>query len=427
MKKLETVIVGAGNRGCVYGDYMFDEPEELKVIGVVEINPFTLADAKKRYSIPDEMCFDSLDAFLEKKIPCDFVVNATMDQMHYETSVKILNAGYHMLLEKPITAKKEELLEIQKIAKEKNLKVSICHVLRYTPYFKKIKEVLNSGVIGRLLTIQMDEHVWIGHFIDSYVRGKWKSEAECGSGFLLAKSCHDTDLMCWLNNQSKPKRVSSIGSRSWFIKENAPEGATEFCYNCPHNPTCNYSAQRIHLENDGMPFQTWAHMNKPWQEVTYEEKEEDLKHSDYGKCAFNSGGDITDRQSLIVEYENGAIATFTMVGGSCNSARHLHIVGSCGEIVGEIGSNRFTLKIFDRGDFRAKWQEIDVSKEIVSSAMFGGHAGGDYAIMHDFVRYMNGEETSLSITSIDDSINGHLIVYAAEESRKTGKVVEIER
>ena len=431
MKKLTTVIVGAGNRGCVYGDYSLTAPEELEVIGVVDTNPFAIEDAKKRYSLAENRCFSSLDEFLAQKIPCDFIINATMDEMHYETAVKILTAGYNMLLEKPVTAKKDELLHIQRLAKEKNLKVNVCHVLRYTPYFKAIKKIINEGKLGRIYTIQMDEHVWKYHFLDSYVRGKWKSEAECGSGFLLAKSCHDTDLLCWLNNSTKPKRVTSFGSRSQFIKENAPEGATEYCYNCPHNETCFYSAQKTHLEYDGMPFQTWAHLSKklgkPWQELTREEKEEDLKSSEYGRCAYNSGGDIADRQSLIVEFENGAIATFTMVGDSCHSARHLHIIGEKGEIQGEICSNCFTVSIFDRSGttYKAHRETIDVTKEVVVSDDYGGHAGGDYAIMHELVRYMQGDTSSVSITNIDDSINGHLVVYAAEESRKTGRAVDI--
>ena len=432
MKKLKAAVVGCGNRGCVYADYALVAPNELEIVAVVDVNELAVADAKKRYSIPEDRAFLTLDGFLAAKIDCDFVVNATMDEMHYETAIKIIAAGYDMLLEKPVTAKLEELLHIQRLAKEKNVKVNVCHVLRYTPYFKAIKTIINQGKLGRIYTIQMDEHVWKYHFLDSYVRGKWKSEALCGSGFLLAKSCHDTDLLCWLNNDAKPKRVTSIGSRSQFIKENAPEGATEYCYNCPHNETCFYSAQKTHLEYDGMPFQTWAHLskklNKPWQELTKEEKEEDLKTSEYGLCAYNSGGDITDRQSLIVEYENGAIATFTMVGDSCFSARHLHIIGEKGEIQGEICSNCFTVSLFDRTGttYRAHKETVDVTKDVVVSDDYGGHAGGDYAIMYELVRYLNGDTSSCSITNIDDSINGHLVVYAAEESRKQGRAVTLE-
>lgn len=427
MKKLTAVLVGAGNRGCVYSDYMLVCPEELEIIGVVEPNDVRREAAAKRYHISENFVFSSLDDFLAKKIACDFIINATMDQWHYETAKKIMQAKYDMLMEKPIVSNAKELYELQKIAKENGVKVNVCHVLRYTPYYKKIKELINADVIGDIMTIEMNEHVGIAHFIDSFVRGKWKSEKECGSGFLLQKSCHDTDLMCWLNNATKPKRVFSFGSRSRFIKANAPKGATEFCYNCPHNSTCLYSAQKIHLEFDSIPFQTWMGMNKPIDEITYEEKEQWLHTSDYGRCAYESGGDINDRQTLSVEFENGSLCSFTMVGGVCRAGRYIHIIGTKGEIEGYLETGKFILREFDRseGKFTYNEKEIDVNKDVHASAEYSGHAGGDYAIMYELVRYLNGDNSSVSITHLDDSINGHLVVYAAEKSRKSGENVII--
>ncbi len=422
MKKLTTVLVGAGNRGCVYADYSLEAPEELAVIAVVEPSDIRRNEAGDRYGIPADKRFSDLDAFLAQKIPCDFVINATMDEQHYETAKKLMQAKYDMLLEKPIVPNREELLDLQKTAHENGVRVNVCHVLRYTPFYKRVKTLINNDVIGRIMTMEMNEHVWIAHFIDSFVRGKWNSEAKCGSSFLLQKSCHDMDLACWLNNAAKPVRVASLGSRSQFIPENAPQGATDFCYNCPHNDTCLYSAQKIHLEFDSLPFQTWMGMNKPIDEITYEEKAEYLKHADYGRCAYNSGGDINDRQTVNIEFDNGSLVSFTMVGGTNKAGRYLHIVGTKGEIEGFLESGKFVLRTFDRseGNFTYNEEEIDVNADIRSSANYVGHAGGDYAIMYEQVRYLNGDTSSVSITNIDDSINSHLVVYAAEESVKTG-------
>ena len=425
MKQYKAALVGAGNRGCVYCDYSFDEPNELKVVAVVDVRELARKEAGERYHIPEDKRFASVDEFLAANVDCDFVINATMDEMHYEIAKKIMNAGYNLLQEKPIVPNQEQLLELRDIAKEKNLKVNVCHVLRYTPYYKRIKEIINSGKIGRIMTMELNEHVGIAHFIDSFVRGKWKSEKECGSGFLLAKSCHDMDLICWLNNATKPKSVTSVGSRAWFIKENAPKGATKYCFECPHNATCLYSAQKIHLEVDSMPFQTWMEMGKPIDEITKEEKAEYLKTSKYGLCAYESGGDINDRQVVCVEFENGSTAAFTMVGGTSRAGRNIHICGTEGEIEGWMESGKFVLRVFDRsGD---KWgfdeQEIDVNNEVRISVQYGGHGGGDYAIMHELLRYLDGDTSSVSITRLDDSINGHMVVYAAEESRKTKQTV----
>ncbi len=428
MKKYTAALVGAGNRGCVYSDYSLDEPSELAIVAVVDPNDLHRNEAGERYGIPQELRFTNLDDFLAANIECDFVINATMDTQHYETASKLMEAKYDMLLEKPVVNDRGELLHLQELAHKNNLKVNVCHVLRYTPFYKKIKELINADAIGRIMTMEMNEHVWIAHFIDSFVRGKWSNEAKCGSSFLLQKSCHDMDLACWLNNETKPVRVSSLGSRSQFILKNAPEGATEFCYNCPHNDTCLYSAQKIHLEFDPLPFQTWMDMGKPLDEITKEEKAEYLTWSTYGRCAYNSGGDINDRQTVNIEFENGSLASFTMVGGTCKAGRDIHIIGTKGEIQGSLEAGKFVLRTFDRspGNFTFHETEYDVNADVIKrDGMHSGHSGGDYAIMHELVRYLDGDTSSVSITDIDDSINSHLVVYAAQESIKTGKAIEI--
>ena len=427
MKKLCAVLVGAGNRGCTYADYSLQEPGELEIAAIIEPNAMRRRQAGERYGICECNRFADIDEFLSAKIPCDFVINATMDELHYETAKKIMQADYDMLLEKPIVNNETELLDLQKIACENKVKVNICHVLRYTPFYKKIKTIIDSGVIGKIMTMELNEHVWIAHFLDSFVRGKWNSVEKCGSGFLLQKSCHDIDLICWLNNQTVPQRVFSFGSRSQFIPQNAPNGATEFCYQCPHNDVCLYSAQKVHLEFDPMPFQTWMGMGKPIEEITKAEKAEYLKHSDYGRCAYNSGGDINDRQCVNIEFANGSTASFTMVGGTSKAGRSIHICGTQGEIEGYMESGEFFLRTMDRseGNFRYVEEVINVSQEIHSSDNYGGHGGGDYAIMYELVRYFNGDTSSVSITSIDDSVNGHKVVYAAELSAQTGMCIEI--
>ncbi len=425
IKKLSAVLVGAGNRGCVYADYALQAPNELEIVGVVEPSDLRREQAATRYGVDQKNCFADLDVFLQAKIDCDFVINATMDEMHYETAKKLMTAGYNMLLEKPVVPNRKQLLKLQSLAKEKGVKVNVCHVLRYTPFYKRIKEIINAGTIGKIMTMELNEHVGIAHFLDSFVRGKWSNEKRCGSGFLLQKSCHDMDLICWLNNASTPKKVASVGMRAQFIPENAPESATEFCYQCPHNDTCLYSAQKVHLEVDSMPFQTWMDINKPLDEITKEEKAAFLKTSVYGRCAYNSGGDINDRQTVNVLFENGSIASFTMVGAVNKPGRNIHICGTKGEIEGRLEDGTFALRIFDRSGDKFWYNEeiVDVNKDVVISVEYGGHGGGDYAIMNELVRYFNGDTSSVSITSLDDSVNGHLVVYAAEESVKKQKAI----
>ena len=439
MKKLKAALLGAGNRGCIYCDYSLAHPDELEIVAVIDVNEFRMKEAGNRYNVPQNGRYNALDDFLADKIECDFVVNATMDQMHYETTMKLIEAGYNLVLEKPITGNYHELAEIEAAAKKQGVEVLVCHVLRYTPFYRTIKETLLSGRLGRVVDMQLNEHVWHGHFVNSYVRGKWRSEKECGAGFLLAKCCHDTDLICWLNNASEPKLVSSFGSRSFYTEKNAPKGATQYCFDCPNQKECMFNAYTFQIERDFIPFYTWAGIDKPLEEITLEEKIEYLKKDVYGQCVYKTDMDIVDRQCVSIEFENGSIATLNMVGGASKAGRHIHIVCEYGEILGYVEENKLTIREFDVLDKEGKrtaskcdvWYEektIDFSKAFDKGDgdnSVQGHYGGDYYLMHDAVRYFNGDKSSISITALEDSINSHLVCYAAEKSRKERLVMDI--
>ncbi len=427
MRQIKAVVVGYGNRGQVYADYSLQSSDNFKIVGVVDINPQKLKEAKERYGLPDEALFESLDEFLKTKTHCDFVINATMDNEHYQTSIKLLQAKYDLLLEKPVTAVPNELLSLEKTAKENGCRIFVCHVLRYTPFYHKVKELIADGKIGRITSLEMNEHVSIAHYLNSYDRGKWNNEKKCGSPILLAKTCHDTDLMCWLNNDSEPLSVASFGKRAYFCSENAPKGSTEYCFDCPLERQCAFSAIRVHLDWDPMPFLVWADLNKPLDKITREEKIAHLKTSQYGKCAFKTDGDVIDRQNVIVEFKNGSIGSLNLICGTSKAERYLHIVGEKGEIEGKLSEDKLALREYCLHDQYCDYKEtiIDVSQQVINNAKFGGHFGGDYAIMQTLVQYYNGDDSSLSLTSIDDSVNGHLCVYGAEISRKENRIVNL--
>jgi len=437
MKKIKGVILGYGDRSFWYSQYAFDRPEEFEIIGVIDINKFKLANAKKRFNLPDDALFNSLDEFLAKDIKCDVVINGTMDNIHYVTTIKLLKKGYNILLEKPVTSVPEELLEIERLANENNCKVVVCHVLRYTPFFKKVKEIIDSGEIGAITNIEMFEHVWHGHFVNAYVRGKWRNEEECGSGFLLAKCCHDTDLMCWLNNKTKPTQVASFGKRAFYCPENAPEGSTEYCYNCPKKDECMFDATKFEAVMDCCPQYTWADMDRDVKNIPMEDKLEFLKTSEFGKCVYKTSMNIVDRQSVVVNFANGSTATLNMVGGASKAGRFLHIVCQYGEIEGYLEENRMIYRKFNKDRVNVKYTcdenmysdhvidiNLDDMRENNASA---GHSGGDFFIMKDLTALLRGDGASVSTTVISDSVNSHLICYAAEKSRTEGVIVDLEK
>lgn len=426
MKKvIKGVIVGFGNRGEVYGDYSLQTKGEFEVIAVVDPNPFKLKLAKEKYSLKDEQLFPSLEDFFKKNIKADIVINTTMDQDHYETVMKILSKKYDMLMEKPIVGNDTQLTKIADLAKKNKCKVFVCHVLRYTMFYRTIKQLINDNKIGEVQTIEVNEHIALQHYLSSYLRGKWNSEAKCGSGLLLAKSCHDLDLLCWLNNSTKPAKVCSFGSRKLFVKENKPKGAAKFCHECKHKDTCPLSSVTLYEKHDVFPFLVYDRLNKPLDKITLKEKKAFLHKDVYGKCAYDVASDLVDRQVMIIEYENGSTATFTLVSCSTEPNRYIHIVGSKGEIEGKVENNIITLRTFEGDVVKHKTKTIDLSSKIVNLAKFGGHSGGDYLIMHDLCAYLNGDRSSISMTKLNDSLNGHRCVYAAEKSRRTNKIINL--
>lgn len=424
--KIKAIVVGYGDRGMVYSNYAFSNPENFEVVGVVDPNEFKLKLAKEKFNLNDEQLNKNLDDCLKTKPECNLFINTTMDQDHYAIMKKILKAKYDLLTEKPIVGNKKQLIELQNLAIKNGNKVFVCHVLRYTPFYLTIKKMILDNKIGNIISIQMDEHVGIAHYGGSYVRGKWNNEKDCNSSFLLAKSCHDLDIMCWLNNATVPVEISSFGGRYYFNRNNAPKGSTETCFDCPFVNECLYSAPNHYIAQNWSNNLTWPQINKKLEDITYEDKVNFLKNSLYGKCIFKvDSADITDRQAIIINFKNGSIGNFNQVGGAPQAGRYIHIVGTLGEIKGNAESGIIEYLPASRTSLDCEVIKIDVNKEINTDFGFAGHMGGDFAIMDSIVKYLNGDNSSISITSLSDSINSHLCVFAAERARKTKKVIKI--
>lgn len=429
MKQVKVVIVGNGERANCYCKYALSHPEELKVVAIVDPDERKKAEGSAVYGVPRELCFNSVEELLAyEKIHgrlADGVVNATMDELHYKTAVPLLKAGYNMLLEKPIVNNEAQLLEIKETAEKSGSLLMICHVLRYTPFYLGIKQALLTGVIGEIMHIETCENVGVAHSSNSYIRGKWNSTEKCGSSMLLAKCCHDLDLLCWLNNTVKPVKVSSFGGRDFLTEEKAPKGAGTRCLNdCPHVDTCQYSAKSIYVLTDNFPYYSWTSIDKDYREISREEKTESLKtFNPHGACAYKTGSDLVDHQALMIQFSNGSTATHSMIQGAVRPCRLIRIMGTKGEIQGMIESCKFTVRTYDfyNADYFEK--EYDVSDKFKKD---DHHAGGDEGIIKDFINMLGGGNVSVSCTKIEDSIYGHLCVFKADESLLSGRVEQIE-
>ncbi len=421
MKTIYAVIVGYGDRGRVYGQYALLHPETFQIVAVVDPLDMNRNKAKETFDLPEERCYRSVEELIRAGKIADCALNCTMDELHVSTTLPLLDAGYDVLLEKPVTSDPKQLFLLKERAEKNHCRLMICHVLRYAPFYQGIKRVLAEGKIGTVIAMEMSEHVGIQHVITAYIRGKWRSNARSGSSMLLAKSCHDLDLMCWLVGDSAPRAVVSFGKRTVFIPENAPKGSGNICtLDCPVEKDCMYSAKKMYLEHDTMGFLTWAGMDTYFEDVTEEQKEQHLRESDFGKCVYKLDGDLYDHQTVAVEFENGVTASMSLISNATYPGRRIHIIGTKGEISGFLENSIYTVRIFGADEMSYREEQFDVSEEIDS-----GHMGGDLRLVEDFVKTESGMPCSVSTTSIQDSINGHLCVYAADRSAQEQRVVYI--
>ncbi|MCQ2742063.1 MAG: Gfo/Idh/MocA family oxidoreductase [Bacilli bacterium] len=416
---IKVAIFGLGNRGRMYADYAKQEPSKMQVVQIVDTNKTALDWARENYGVKPENCYSSVEEFLKAPKIADAVLNCTMDQYHYDTTMPLFKLGYHVLLEKPISVSEKELNELRDESKKYKRAFMVCHVLRYAPFYRKVKEILLSGEVGKLVSIEMAEHVYVPHMLASYVRGKWRSESECGSPMIMAKCCHDTDLMCWFNEGHRPTFISSFGERSVFVPENKPEGASDRCMTCKHKETCQYSCYfNLELKHmDPIIFQN-AFPGKNWDELTKEDKIKVFTESpSLGLCAFSGPQDLVDHQVTSVAFENGVTATLNMIGGTSYPCRTLHITCTGGEIYGVLEENKVFERIYQKDKF---WRET-ICHDLGNVG--DGHGGGDVRLIADFVHYLETGELSISQTNIDSSIDGHLVAIAADKSDKNHKVI----
>ena len=427
-KQITAVLVGAGNRADVYASTSLTYPEKLKIVGIVDPDPIRTELMRQKYNVAVENCFSSVEEFVKRDKFADAVINGTMDHLHVQTSIPILEKGYDMLLEKPFAVNESEMNQLLETARAHNSKVVIGHVLRYTDFYKSIKKHILDGEIGDIISAELCEHVNYTHMAVSYVRGKWRSEKLCFAPMLLAKSCHDMDIMIWMLGNAKPVSVASFGSDFQFGPERKPEGAGSRCMvDCPYVDDCIFSAKSNYLSVPRWEQYVWRCLESE-NEITIEKVADSLKKNNpYGKCVwdFERDGNV-DHQTVIVNFSNGATGSFNMIGGSAKSERNIHIVGTRGEIKGTFEDSRYVIRRMapnTESYYTEEVYELNVIGDKIGAK--GGHGGGDINLTLDFIDYLNGEAPSCSCATLEDSAISHLTVYRADKARKNASVESI--
>lgn len=417
-KKYTVAILGVGARGGnVYGRLIKQFPERFEIVSLCDARQERLTAFGAEFGVKESLRFtDEKEFFQEKR--ADLLVIATQDKDHVRHCLKAFETGYDILMEKPITDKKDECRQVLEAQEKYGRKALICHVLRYAPAFLKVAELLDSGAIGRLVAINALERVTYWHQAHSYVRGNWRSDKEVAP-MILAKCCHDLDLIQYYA-RSKATSVSSVGDLTFFKTENAPPDAAKRCLECPHAETCPYSAKVLYIDRFKKvycPEDYWPYNVVTPAPVTVDSLTEALRTGPYGRCVFHCDNNVVDHQLTQIAFANGVKACLTMTAFTTDDkselyglGRRMSFHGTYGEILLDELEDSVTLMRFG--------EEKQVFKINALGDNGYGHGGGDYYLIKELCNMLDGVSTNA--TSLEASIESHLIGICAEESRLQG-------
>ncbi len=409
MAALTAVVIGAGLRGrFTYGRYALDRPDRLRIVALSEPDPGRASAMAEEHGLPPDRVFDDWKPLLAGPALAPLAVVASGDTLHVEPALAALGRGYHLLLEKPMAPTPGECVRVVEASERAGRALQVGHVLRYAPFYERVREILASEELGELLCIDLREHVAHWHMTHSYVRGKFRNRARAAP-VLLAKSCHDLDLLAWFADRPA-RRVASFGGLGHYRAANAPPGAPERCTDgCPVRASCPYDAVRFYLDPPEEVARGW-----PWSDVSPDPsraaRRRALEHGPYGRCVYRCDNDVADHQVVAVEFEGGLTASFGLHGHATHEERTLRVTGSRGELRGLL--HRGVLELTRPGSLAVVRERFEASPL--------GHFGGDRGLLDHLTDALSRGAPGELRASGRAALEGHLIGFAAERARERG-------
>ena len=406
-KPVSAITLGAGNRGNVYGNYAIEYPDQLDIVGVAEPIPLRNDRYAKLHNIAKENRFTTWEHVFQKPKFADAIIISTPDRLHYGPCMQALEMGYNVLLEKPISPGEQECRDILAKIKKTGRIVAVCHVLRYAPYFVKLRELMQGHSVGDIISLLHLEPIGYDHMSHSYVRGNWHNSKE-STPIILAKSCHDLDILRWMVGKPS-KSIHAFADLSLFKISKAPAGSTDRCINnCAVEGTCPFSAVEMYLRKKKRlyVFDLPADKSKVGDFI-----KDQLKNSNYGRCVYRMDNDQPDHYITNIVFENNITASFSMEALTSYEGRRTRVMGTTGDIVGDM--QKFTMTDF-RSNKKTEWEKTTDS-----------HGGGDWRLVSNWIQAVVKQDPNLLTSTIDQSIESHIMCFAAETSRKEKKVVDV--
>ncbi|MDA3810266.1 MAG: Gfo/Idh/MocA family oxidoreductase [Spirochaetaceae bacterium] len=413
-KIMNLAVLGAGSRGRAYSDFSLEHPERLNICAIAEPDVIRRNIFGKRFNIPVKFRYSSWTALLEDKPAADAVLIATPDREHVEPAVAFANAKYNILLEKPMAVDASGCGKISDAVNRNEILFGICHVLLYTKHTETVKEIIDSGRIGEIVSLQRLEPIGYWHFMHSYVRGNWRRE-DSSSAMLLAKSCHDIDWIMYIMGDT-PTSVSSFGSLNHFRRENKPSGASDRCISCQVESTCPFSASRFYRKKFDEGNLVWP-LDTVINELNREELERALSSGPYGRCVYDSDNTVMDNQVVNLNFSGKKSASFTVVAFSDVSHRKTRIFGTRGMVE----TDGITVRIYNF--LTDKWEEKSIESGNATAAE--GHGGGDFGLIDSYIKAWITGDYSYIKGNAAEAFKSHEVVFAAEKARMENSVIHV--
>lgn len=455
---VHAVLIGAGQRGAeAFAPYALDNPTRLRFVAVAEPDPVRRAAFSARHQIPTEYQFESWKSLMEMPRMGEAALVCTPDREHTGPALAALQAGYHVLLEKPMAPTAEECRNLVSASGSSDRQLHVAHVLRYTRHFQKMREILQSGVLGDIVNVSHRENVSWWHMAHSYVRGNWANSLE-SSPMILAKCCHDFDILIWMLDRDCTL-LSSFGSLIHFREENAPQGAPDFCLDgCPAAETCPYYAPFIYVDllplwrsyagsaprlpallaraqektpglvkmlslaaprlRQAVNYHGWP-CSVVCKDPTPDNLIQTLKKGPYGRCVYHCDNNAVDNQVVAMQFEGGMSVTLTMQGHSHLEGRSTRVEGSRGSLKAQFGVGGSWIELNEHRSDKREFFDT-------SGSLGEGHGGGDRALLEAFLNSISGNgEGALSLAH--QALESHLLAFAAETSRLNQQVVDMQQ
>ena len=408
-------LAGTGSRGNTFASFAQQYPDRARIVVVADPRAGRRDALADQLGVAADRRFNDWRELVASPRFADAVIVTTPDREHVGPACRFAELGYHVLLEKPIAPTRAECIEVIDSIEKAGVIFAVCHVMRYTAYTDTVKDVVAKGRLGQLVGIEHLEPIGWWHFAHSYVRGNWRRSDQAGPS-ILTKCCHDLDWLRYIVDRPAVA-VSSWGGLHHFTATNRPAGAADRCLDCAVEPDCPYSAPRLYLGCLGDAERERWPLSVVTTDLTEPGVRRALRDGPYGRCVYACDNDVADHQVVTIEFEGGVTATLTMSAFTPAGRRRTRIMGTRGFLEGD--GQHLTLTDFVTGEV----ESFDLV--VGGGGAAGGHDGGDFGVMSAFLDAVSAGDRSLVRSGPRESLESHLMAFAAERSRLTGLPVKV--